>query len=180
VKKPLFVVSGIETVFSNRWITLTREAFTRFDGLTNNYAVVKRRAGVVVAAVDKDLQVVLIRKPVYTMDGYSLELPGGGVDEGEDAMTAAKRELEEETGATASNWKCVGRSWPHTDSERHFADIFMAENAEWADDHVDDGEEAAERLRLPLREAVEKCLQGEIVHSHSVIGILAAARILGV
>jgi len=61
-----------------------------------------------VVAITADKKIVLVRQYRHGVDDLTLELPGGAVHIGEDPLLAAQRELEEETGYTAKEWKLLG------------------------------------------------------------------------
>ncbi len=72
--------------------------------------VVRHRGSAVIMAVDttgKEPRVLLARQFRHPACQYLWELPAGRIDEGEDALAGAKRELAEETGYTAAHWKRV-------------------------------------------------------------------------
>jgi len=66
-----------------------------------------------VIALTPDDRVVLVRQYRVGNDSVCLEIPGGMIDEGEDPLTAAARELEEETGYSAPTWKAIGSVAPN-------------------------------------------------------------------
>jgi len=100
-----WTVKFARTVFENPWISLSDETVTRPDGSPGKYGVVhfKNRA-IGVLPIDADGNVPLVGQHRYPLRRYSWELPEGGGPLGEDPVDAAKRELLEETGFTASNW----------------------------------------------------------------------------
>ena len=70
--------------------------------------IIRHPGSVVILALDErktEPSVLLIRQYRYAANQELWELPAGRIDEGEDALTAAKRELAEETGYSASEWK---------------------------------------------------------------------------
>ena len=99
--------------YENPWITLWHDEVTRPDGSPGIYGVVhfaNLAAGVV--AVDDEDRIVLVGQHRYTIDAYSWEIPEGGVPAGETALDGARRELREETGVEASEWRELVRMRP--------------------------------------------------------------------
>jgi 8-oxo-dGTP pyrophosphatase MutT (NUDIX family) len=66
-----------------------------------------------VVALTRDEKVILVRQFRFGTWSTTLEIPGGMVDPGEEAATAAARELEEETGFRAERMTCIGVSHPN-------------------------------------------------------------------
>ena len=96
--------------YENPWITVWHDDVVRPDGGPGIYGVVHfpgLAAGIVVLD-DRD-RVLLVGQHRYTLDAYSWEIPEGGVAPGEDALAGARRELLEETGIVATDWREIGR-----------------------------------------------------------------------
>ena len=94
------------TAYSNPWIDVFHDEVDRPDGGPGIYGVVHfhgRAVGVV--AVGDDGRILLVGQHRYTVDEYSWELPEGGVPEGETIEEGAARELREETGYQAAEWR---------------------------------------------------------------------------
>jgi 8-oxo-dGTP pyrophosphatase MutT (NUDIX family) len=100
-------VRATRVVYENPWIRVREDAVTRPDGSDGIFGVVEvqRPAVFVVAWTDED-EIVLVTVDRHTV-GPSIEVPAGGTD-GEDPLVAARRELAEETGLVASEWRQVG------------------------------------------------------------------------
>src|SRR4051794_34133180 len=73
------------------------------DGVSFDQYVIELPEAVIVAAVDSDGSVLMVRRHRFILDRWVWELPGGYVDEGEDLDAAARRELEEESGWRAGS-----------------------------------------------------------------------------
>src|SRR3954447_14265163 len=100
-------VTASRTVYENRWIEVVEDTVVRPDGGTGPYGVVTvRHPAVFVVALTPDDEILLVTVDRHTV-GTSVEVPAGGTD-GEDPEVAARRELLEETGYTASSWQVVG------------------------------------------------------------------------
>lgn len=70
--------------------------------------LIHHKPAVVILAVDNEDRIVLVKQYRTAIDKFIYELPAGIVDEGEDYLTAAKRELEEETTYQAATWSDLG------------------------------------------------------------------------
>ena len=95
----------------NPWVTVWHDEVIRPDGEPGIYGVVhfaNLAAGVL--AIDEDDRVLLVGQHRYTLDDYSWEIPEGGVPAGESALDGARRELLEETGVTATEWREIARA----------------------------------------------------------------------
>src|SRR5882757_1211856 len=94
-----------EIVYKNNWYSVRRDKVIRPDGKPGEYNVIEALNGAFILALDESERIQFIRKYRYATDVYSLEVPAGGIEPSEDPHTAAKRELQEELGVTAQEWK---------------------------------------------------------------------------
>lgn len=135
--------------------------------------IVERADSVAIVAVDADERLALVRQPREAARRRLIELPAGTMDEGEEPLATAKRELAEETGLHGGRWRRgpVVFATPGFCRERmHF---FFADGLEEGDADPDAGEEI-EVLRWPRDEAEQRL--GEIEDAKTLAGILLFLR----
>lgn len=98
------------TAYANPWIEVVHDEVDRPDGSPGIYGVVRfRNVAVGVVAVDEDGRILLVGQHRYALDRYSWEIPEGGAPIGEDPELGARRELAEETGFVADDWRVMCR-----------------------------------------------------------------------
>jgi ADP-ribose pyrophosphatase len=110
-----------------------------------------------VVAVTRDGLFLCFRQTKYGIEGTSLAPVGGYLEQGEDPLVAAQRELLEETGYQAEEWTELGRYC--IDGNRGFgtANFYLAQRAHRvAEPEADDLEE--QELVLLTREQIESAL----------------------
>lgn len=166
------------TVYRDPWIEVDRDEVTRPDGAPGSHCIVRLLPGVSVLALDDQQQVYLTEDFHYGVGRETLELVSGGIDPGEDAAGAARRELAEELGITAQTWTDLGVCDPFTTIVVSPTRLFLARGLTFGPTSA----EGTERIRcrkLPLSEAVQQVLDSRITHGPSCVLILKVARMLG-
>jgi 8-oxo-dGTP pyrophosphatase MutT (NUDIX family) len=123
---------------------------------------------VMVFAVTKNQEVVLIRQYRHGTEKVILELPGGSVDEGETPLEAAKRELMEETGYSSGTFIELSCSSPNPAIYRNKIYSFLAMDAEHTGKQSVYDAEAVEVLLMPLNEFVALARSGDLIHSINI------------
>ena len=91
-------------VYKNHWLEVLEHQVIRPDGKDGTYSEVDILSGSSILPVDEEGNVYLVKDYRFAIAKNSLELPRGGIDENEDPLTAAKRELKEELGIEAGEW----------------------------------------------------------------------------
>jgi 8-oxo-dGTP pyrophosphatase MutT (NUDIX family) len=151
------------------------------DGVAGTYTYIELPWPVVaIVPLSEDQHVYLVRQWRYPWRRNSWEIPAGHGEHNEDPLESARRELAEEVGLQATSWESLGTGFSSaTFSTRYH--LFLARSlSPVAVDHSRDGaEQDMIARRVPLVEAVDAAMDGRIEGGLSVIGLLRAARRLG-
>jgi ADP-ribose pyrophosphatase len=144
--------------------------------------VIRHNGSVVILALDrsknkKDPWIVVERQYRHAANQFLWELPAGKLDPGEDPLTGAQRELEEETGYRAKKWKPLVEYYASPGFLGESMKVFLAEGLIPGDAHPEDDEEIEMRL-VRLSEAVKMIEKGAILDGKTLTSILLYTRLL--
>lgn len=166
------------TIYQNPWIKLEEHEVVIPSGKDGIYGkVIFKNKALAIVPVDEDLNTWLVGQYRYTLEEYSWEIPmGGGLLE-LDILDSAKRELKEETGLTANKWTKIMRLHTSNSVTDEEGFVFLAEDLTQGETEFEETEQL-QVIKLPLREAIQKVMDGEITDAISIAGLLKVARIL--
>lgn len=160
------------TLFSGRIINLRRDTALLPNGATATREVVEHPGGVCVAALDENDNLLMVKQFRYPYMEIILEVPAGKRDKGgEDPLTCGKRELKEETGATAEEYISLGELYPSPGYCDEIIYLFAAKGLTFGDTCPDEDEFLAVE-KIPLKTAVQMVLNGEIKDAKTQVCIL--------
>jgi 8-oxo-dGTP pyrophosphatase MutT (NUDIX family) len=161
--------------YENAWITVWHDVVTRPDGGSGIYGVVhyaNLAAGVVV--LDDADRILLVGQHRYAIDAMSWEIPEGGVPPSEEPLDGIQRELREETGVEAADWRELARVHLSNSVGDELAIVYTATATVRGEPDPEPTEEIATRW-VPFDEALAMTLDGRITDAMSLIGIQRVA-----
>lgn len=163
-----------ETAYENAWIRVEHHQVLNPAGNPGIYGKVHfKNTAISIVPVDSDGFTYLVGQFRYTLNAYSWEVPEGGcsIESGESIVEAAKRELLEETGLVATEWKELGEVYLSNSVSDEKAVIYLAQNLSQHQASPEETEELKIR-KLPLKDAIEMAKNGEITDALSVLSLL--------
>lgn len=134
-------------------------------GKEHDFFVIESLDWVNVVAEANDGKIVFIRQFRHGISQPALEVPGGIVDEGEDPIESARRELLEETGYTSQDFKEIGKVHPNPAIFNNICYTFLARSAKKVCEPKFEGTEDIENVLYPASRIDELIKKGEITHS---------------
>ena len=164
-------VSG-ERVFDGALLKVQRDIVRLPDGGTAVREYIRHPGAVAIVPLFDDGRVLLERQFRYPHRREFIEVPAGKLDPGEPQLETAKRELMEETGYSAGEWKRIGvihTAIAYTDEG---IDLFVARKLQKDGTAQLDPGEFVETLTVPFDEAIAMVRDGRITDAKSVAALL--------
>ena len=160
-----------EEIFQGRVIRVTRDTVQLENGHTSTREVVHHNGGAAVAALNEKGEIYFVRQYRYALGKELIEIPAGKLEKGENPFDAARRELAEEAGVCAGEYRDLGTVIPTCGYCNEIIWIYGAKNLTAVSQNLDP-DEFLSVFTLPLDEAAEKVISGEISDSKTAVAIL--------
>ena len=165
-------------IFNGILLHVKKDEVLLQNGKISTREYVLHPGAVAVVPILDDNKVVLVRQFRYPIGKDLLEIPAGKFDfKGEDPLECAKRELKEETGYVAKNYKYLGYIYTTPGFSNEVIHIYLATDLKKGDAKPDEDEIIDIEIK-DFDEIVQKCINGEITDSKTIIGILKSYFIL--
>lgn len=162
-----------KTIFEGRVIRLTLDTVRLENGNTATREVVHHGGGAGILALNQAGEVAMVRQFRYALGRELLEIPAGKVENGEDPMHTAMRELEEEIGCTAERLEPFGEVIPTCGYCTEIIWLFRAVGLRPSHQHLD-ADEFLSVEWLPFEAALALAQSGEIADSKTAVALLKA------
>lgn len=160
-----------QEVYRDSFVNLKVDQVIRPDGLPGQHVVVGIKPGVCVLALDDQLKVHLTKEFHYAVGRDSIEAVSGGIEPGEDPDVTAVRELQEELGLKAGRMTYLTTLDPFTSCMVSPTRLYLATDLTEVADNPE-GTEQIETVVMPLAEAVQSVLCGDITHAPTCVLLL--------
>jgi ADP-ribose pyrophosphatase len=166
-------VLSTKTVFTStsfkivqKTIELNNKIFTK--------DIIERKSSLIIIPYTQD-EIYIESQYRDSLEEVTLEIVQGTIEDGEDVLEAAKRELQEETGLTAKKWTKIA-DWDVTTTMKFKAHVFAATDLESGEQHLEFDEDI-KIIKMPLIDVMQKIENGELTAATHVAAILLFDRL---
>ena len=168
------ILLSSELLSSSPWRSVLADRLANGDGQTSGYTYLDMpRAVFVVPATDSG-EIAFVRQYRHPVRDWTLEVPAGSVAPGETPLDAARRELAEEVGGRAREWRHLSSFYSSSAHISLRSDAFLATGVV-LQTPARDAEEAMSVVLLPWAEAVERSRRGALAEGQTALAVLLAA-----
>lgn len=162
--------SSRNIVYSQKFFDVEEENLILPNGKSKKYGTVHRKPISTVFPLTEQNELYLISQYRHMFRQNILEAVSGHADEGEEAIDAAKRELTEETGLFAGNWRKILEFYSSASVVNSHNTVFLAKDVVLGVASPEDDEDI-KIVKISIKKAMEKILSGEIKTASTIIGV---------
>lgn len=167
-----------KVIYDNPWFCLHEDRVINPGGGISHYGKIDfKNIAIGIIPLDADNNTWLVGQYRYVPDCYSWEIPMGGGPLNIDPLDSAKRELREETGLTATHWQELMQLHTSNSVTNERGLVYIARDLTEGETEFEETEDIKIE-KLPLTEAIERVLSGEITDAVSVAGLLKLSHIM--
>ena len=169
-------VNSRRMIHQGRVFQVVTENVTLSNGVTVDMDLVNHPGAAAIVPLSENNQVILLRQYRHAVGGYLWEIPAGTLNQGEDPLTCARRELAEETGFDAKSWRKLGELIPVPGYSNERIHLYLARDLEKAKSDPD-ADEILEVHSVVWEDAMNMILDGRIQDAKTISSMLMADRI---
>ena len=166
-----------EKIFDGHILHVRRDTIELPDGSRGYREVVDHPGGVCVLALDDENRALIVSQYRYPYEKVLREIPAGKLEYGEDPTQAAIRELKEETGAVAGDFRPLGDLYPSPGYCGEVIRMYLARELTFGETHLDE-DEFLNLERVPFDQLVEEVLSGGIRDAKTIAAVLKGKLLL--
>lgn len=169
-----------QMVLNHQWSKVRLDEVELPSGeVINDYFVNVRDDIALILPVTEQREIVFVRQYRHAVGKVLVELPAGSFNpDKEDGVSAAARELEEETGYVAEEIVKLATLYDNPPKDTNSIHLFMAENVRQSGQQMLDITEEIEVILIPLEEVMERILTGEICVCSSIAALFLGLSLL--
>lgn len=167
-------IEKVTEIYSGRVIQLNVEQVRLPNDHVATLEIVHHPGGAAVVALDAANRVCLVKQYRHAAGGYIWEFPAGKIDNKEPPLQTAQRELEEEAGRRASQWRSLGEYLSSPGFLTEVVYLFLATGLSEVDAQLEAGE-VLEAHWLPFEQVLQMAHSGELRDGKSLAALLRAA-----
>ncbi len=153
------------------FLVLRQDEVMLSNGRKTKRDVILHPGAVAVLAVTPKEEIILVKQYRYPVGKVTYEIPAGKLEEGEEPLMTAKRELAEETGYRAKEWEKLTAFYAAPGYANEVIHLFWAENLQRTEARPDP-DEIIDYEKISIKQAYEQVLAGEIDDAKTIMGIL--------
>lgn len=173
-------VLDTEYLFNQPWLTVRKERCELPNGkIMQAYYTLEYPTWTTAFALTKDEKVIMVKQYRHGLGVISTETPGGVVDQGEDPLTAIKRELLEETGYAFDSYINLGKVSANPATTNNYMHMYLATGGEKVAEQSLDETEDVEVVSYTIDEVKQLLRENKIVQSLHISCIFYALEKLG-
>lgn len=166
-----------QVVYKGGFFDVNKDRIRLPDGGEATREYIRHPGAVVILPLFEDGTVLVERQFRYPLHRVFVEFPAGKIDRGEERLTSAMRELEEETGYTASDWRYVTTIHNAIGYSDEQLFVYLAQGLKAGTAHCDE-EEFIQTYRMPLDELMQWVKEGKVSDVKTVIGTFWLEKIV--
>ena len=160
-----------QLIYEGRAVKLRVDTVQMPSGRETAREIVEHDDCVAIIAIDAENSVLLVRQFRKPIEKELLEIPAGGIDSGEDAVAAVRRELQEETGYLPGKVEKLGGFYSAPGYCTEYLYLYLATDLTSSQLYAEDTENIR-LIRVPVSQIPELITSGRICDAKSIAGLL--------
>lgn len=162
-----------QTIFTGKVISLKVDDVTLPNGATSKREIINHPGAVAVIAITENNKILLVEQYRKALERSIIEIPAGKLEQGEEPIVTARRELEEETGYTSNDLKYIQTFATSPGFADEVIHLFVAKNLKKLEVPVElDEDEFVELMEVTLEEAEAMVSDGKIYDAKTAFAVL--------